>query len=142
MKSGELAAASLASLLLVQACAGQITRNPDARPSLVDPARTDMAAYQRDYRDCVALANQTDAAQAAENSAAAGAVAGALLGAVIGAVIGHAFDDAAAGARYGAALGGLDGGLGGAAGAYGAARVDQETALRNCLKGRGYNLIR
>lgn len=142
MRPGKLAAASLVSLLLIQGCAGQITRDPNARPTLVDPARTDMAAYQRDYGDCVALANQTDAAQAAESSAAAGAVAGALLGAVVGAVIGHAFNDTAAGARYGAALGGIDGGLGGASGAYGAARVDQETALRNCLNGRGYNLIR
>jgi len=132
----------LLALLVFQGCASHITRDANARPTLVDPARTDMTAYQRDYGDCVALANQTDAGLAAENSAAAGAVAGALVGAVIGAVIGHAFNDTAAGARYGAALGGLDGGLGGAAGAYGAARVDQETALRNCLKGRGYNLIR
>lgn len=128
--------------LAVSGCASQITRDPGARPTLVDPKLTDMAAYERDYGECVALANQTDAGQSAGSGAAGGAVAGAVVGALIGAVIGHTFNDTAAGARYGAALGGLEGGTAGAAGAYGAARVDQETALRNCLRGRGYALIR
>lgn len=128
--------------VLLSGCASQISRNPHSRPTLVDPARTDMAAYERDYDGCVALANQTDAGQAAGSGAAGGAMAGALVGALLGAVIGHAFNDTAAGARYGAALGGVEGGIGGAAGSYGAARVDQETALRNCLRGRGYSPIR
>ncbi len=127
---------------LLSGCASLIPRNPGSRPALVDPARTDMTAYQRDYDGCVALANETDAGQAAGSGAAGGAVAGAVVGALLGAVIGHAFNDTAAGARYGAALGGVQGGTGAAAGAYGAARADQETALRNCLKGRGYHLIR
>lgn len=135
-------AALVVVMLLVPGCATQIARDPHARPTLVDPARTDMAAYDRDYGECVALANQTDAGQAAGAGATGGAVAGALVGALIGAVIGHAFNDTAAGVRYGAALGGLEGGTAGAAGGYGAARVDQESALRNCLKGRGYALIR
>ena len=141
----DIRAAGFAAVLfaaLLSGCASQISRNPHDRPTLVDPARTDMAAYQKDYDGCVALANQTDAGQAAQSGAAGGAVAGAVVGALIGAVIGHAFNDTAAGARYGAALGGVQGGTGAAAGAYGAARADQEIALRNCLKGRGYNLIR
>lgn len=128
--------------LLLQGCATQIARNPNARPTLVDPARTDMAAYERDYGECVALANQTDAGQSAQAGAVGGAAAGAVVGALIGAVIGHALNDTSAGMRYGAALGGVQGGTEAAAGAYGAARGDEETALRNCLRGRGYGLIR
>lgn len=142
MNAFRLVALLAAAALLATGCASRITRDPNARPTLVDPGRTDMAAYERDYGECVALANQTDAGQSAGSGAAGGAVAGAVVGALIGAVIGHAFNDTAAGARYGAALGGLEGGTAGAAGAYGAARVDQETALRNCLRGRGYALIR
>jgi len=142
MKAGKAVAVSLALALVLQGCATQVTRNPNERPTLVDPARTDMGAYQRDYGECAALANETDAGQAAGSGAAGGAVAGAIVGVVIGAIIGHAFNDTAAGMRYGAALGGVEGATGGAAGAYGAARVDQETALRNCLRGRGYSLIR
>lgn len=142
METLKAPAASLALAMLLQGCATQIGTNPNARPSLVDPARTDMAAYQKDYGECAALANQTDAGQAAGSGAASGAVAGAIVGVLVGALIGHALDDTSAGMRYGAALGGLEGGTAGAAGAYGAARVDQETALRNCLRGRGYSLIR
>ncbi len=142
MRNRKTLAACVAVAIALQGCATQIARNPDARPTLVDPARTDMTAYERDYGECVALANQTDAGQAAGSGATGGAVAGAIVGALIGAVIGHAFNDTAAGARYGAALGGVEAGTAGAAHGYGAARLDQETALRNCLKGRGYNLIR
>lgn len=135
-------ALSLACALLLQGCASRIARDPNVRPTLVDPARTDMIAYDRDYGECAALANQTDAGQSAGSGAAGGAVAGAIVGALIGAVIGHALNDTAAGMRYGAALGGVEGGTAGAAGGYGAARADQERALRNCLWGRGYSLIR
>lgn len=142
MKSRRVVAASLAAGLLLSGCASQIARDPNTRPTLVDPARTNMTDYDRDYGECVVLANQTDAGRSAGAGAATGAVAGVIVGALIGAAVGYAFNDTAAGARYGAALGGVDGGVGGAAGAYGAARVDQETALRNCLRGRGYSLIR
>lgn len=142
MNTRKTLAASLALALVLQGCAAHVTRNPNDRPTLVDPARTDMGAYRKNYVECVALANETDAGQAAGSGAAGGAVAGAIVGVVIGAIIGHAFNDTAAGMRYGAALGGVEGGTTGAAGAYGAAQVDQETALRNCLRGRGYGLIR
>jgi len=133
---------ALLAALLLPGCAATVPVNPYQRPTLVDPARTDMVRYEHDYYQCVQLANQTDAQQSSAANAAAGAVAGAVLGAVVGAIIGAAFNDAGTGAAYGAALGGVDGGVAGAAGGYTTARVDQETALRNCLRGRGYYIIR
>jgi len=136
------AALVLAIVLTLPGCATRIAADPNERPTLVDPARTDMTAYRKDYGECVVLANQVDAGQVAGGGAAAGAVAGALVGTLIGAVIGYAVNDTATGMRVGASLGGIEGALGGSSGAYGAARADQEGALRNCLRGRGYNLIR
>ncbi len=136
------AALSLVLVLALPGCATRIAADPNERPTLVDPARTDMGAYRRDYGECAALANQVDAGEVAGSGAAAGAVAGALVGTLIGAVIGYAVNDTATGMRVGASLGGIEGALGGSSGAYGAARADQEGALRNCLRGRGYNLIR
>ncbi len=128
--------------VLVTGCLATVPVNPYERPTLVDPYRTDMVAYQRDYGQCASLANQTDAQAAANSGAVGGAVLGVLFGAAVGAIIGAAFHDAGSGAAFGAALGGVEGAAGGAAGSYGAARADQEGSLRACLRGRGYNLIR
>ena len=51
----------VASLSLV-GCATQLQARLEATPpegfDLVDPAKTDMAAYRKDYADCTVLANQ------------------------------------------------------------------------------------
>jgi outer membrane lipoprotein SlyB len=118
----------IAAAALLGACT-TVPQKHDPNFSLVDPARTNMVAYQADFEDCSRLANQSDVGA----SAAGGAVVGAIIGGLIGAVICGA-DCAAWGA-------GLTGAHGAASGARGA-RVDQQTAIRGCLSGRGYYIIR
>lgn len=142
MRTPKSACRVLVVALLVSSCAATVPVNPNDRPTLVDPARTDMVAYQRDYGQCAQFANQTNAQQTSSSGAASGAVVGAVLGALVGAIVGLAVQDAGTGAAIGAAIGAVDGGFGGAAGGYAAGRGDQEATLRNCLTGRGYYLIR
>ena len=80
---------------------------PVANPSysLVDPKGVDPAKYDQDYRECAALANQTDVGERSASSAAAGAVAGALIGALLGIAIGGKGSYAGYGAGIGAASG-------------------------------------
>ena len=133
---------ALVVAVLISGCAATVPVNPNERPTLVDPARTNMGAYQMDYGQCAQLANQTDAQQASASNAFAGAAFGAFVGAALGAIVGAAFGDAGGGAAWGASFGAVDGAASGAAGGYSAGRIDQETALRNCLRGRGYKIIR
>ena len=105
--------------------------------SLIDPKGVDMAQYQQDYAECAALANQTRP----EDRAVAGAAGGAAFGAVFGAILGAAIcgrDCAGYGAGVGAASGVAQGAVGGAASGV----QEQQVALRRCLAGRGYNVIR
>lgn len=97
--------------------------------SLVDPARTDMTQYAKDYEDCARLANQSDVAVNAAASAAAGAVIGAVLGALLC-------------GRACAGWGAGGGAMGGMAGGANAAVRDQQVTIRGCLAGRGYFVIR
>lgn len=97
--------------------------------SLIDTKGVDMARYQDDYNECAALANQTDVAE----RAASGAVFGALLGAVVGgALCGRTC--ATSVAAWGAG--------GGTGGAIANGVREQQTALRACLAGRNYRVIR
>lgn len=112
--------------LLLAACA--VAPRNDAY-SLIDPRGVDMTKYQADYDDCANLANQTSVGE----RAAGGAVFGALLGAAIGgALCGRNCTKSAAG--WGTA-GGTGGGVAGGV-------REQQTALRACLAGRGYRVIR
>lgn len=113
---------------------------PIANPSysLVDPKGVDPAKYDQDYRECAALANQTDVGERAASSAAAGAVAGALIGALLGVAIGGKGSYAGYGAGVGAASGVSQGAVAGAASVV----QEQQLALRRCLVGRGYSVIR
>jgi hypothetical protein len=105
--------------------------------SLIDPKGVDMGMYDQDYRECAALANQTDVGQRAVGGAAGGAIIGALFGALLGAAIGGS-----SGARYGAGVGAAAGGSQGAIGGAASGANEQQMALRSCLGGRGYNVIR
>jgi hypothetical protein len=105
--------------------------------SLIDPKGVDMASYQQDYRECAALANQTRP----EDRAVAGGLGGAAIGAAFGALLGAVIcgsDCAGTGAGIGAVTGGTQGAVGGGASGV----QEQQTALRRCLAGRGYRIIR
>jgi hypothetical protein len=117
-------------------CAVAPVANPNY--SLVDPRGIDSAQYDQDYRECAALANQTNVGERAATSAATGAVVGALIGALLGVAIGGNGSSASYGAGIGAATGVSHGAVGGAV----SGADEQQVALRRCLAGRGYSVIR
>lgn len=117
---------TIIALCLLSGCAIGL---PNGDYSLIDQKGIDMATYNSDYADCAALANQTDVGGRAAGSAAAGALIGALLG---GMFCGRNC------ARDGAAAGMVSAGIGGA----GSGVQEQQGALRRCLAGRGYRVIR
>jgi hypothetical protein len=135
MNATRAIAAATAALYLA-ACT-TVPAQPQADYSLVDPGRTDMVQYAKDYEDCAHLANQADVASSAAATAAAGAALGAILGALIGGVI-CGSSCAREGAAFGAGYGGTSGAVSGA----GAAARDQQVTVRGCLSGRGYFVIR
>lgn len=97
--------------------------------SLIDPQGVDMARYEADYNGCAALANQTDVGERAAGGAAFGVLFGAILGAAL--------------CGRGCAGAGAQGGIiGGTTGAVSSGVREQQTALRACLAGRGYRVIR
>ena len=103
---------------------GCATRGANYVP-VVDTKYKDPAALQNDTRECQQYALQ-------RANAEQGAIAGALVGALLGAVI------APRGQRnYVAGQGALIGGAGGAA----SANETQETIIKRCLAGRGYNVL-
>ncbi len=116
-------------LVLAAALAGCSVAPPRTDYSLIDPQGVDMARYQADHAECAGLANQTDVA----DRAAGGAVFGALLGTVIGAAF-CGRNCAGQVAAYGA-------GSGAGSGLVSGVR-EQQVALRACLAGRGYRVIR
>lgn len=117
------------SVALATGCSSVPSTVPDApnpNLSLVDTYRVDATRYDRDYRECAALANQSDTSRSWLKSA--------LAGAVVGAVIGSAYGKANLGGTIGAVS------MGAAASAD-LERKKQGT-LRMCLGDRGYALIR
>jgi len=103
---------------------------------IVDQRGVDPTRYSRDLAECRQYAEQVNPA----GEAVAGAVLGAALGAALGAITGS-FDSglstgtgAAAGAAYGGTLGVASAGANGIEG--------QIDVIRNCLRGRGYNVLR
>lgn len=127
MKATRAIATATAAAFLA-ACT-TVPPQPRADYTLVDPGRTDMVQYAKDYEDCAVLANQSDVAASAAATAAVGAVIGGILGALI---CGRAC------ASWGAA----GGAVGGASSGTGAAVRDQQVTIRGCLSGRGYYVIR
>ncbi len=89
--------------------------------------------FNSDLRECQTYARER---MSAGEGAAAGAAGGAVLGALLGALIapkGYRNEVARAGAK-----GGL---LGGAVGGAGHANETQESIIKQCLAGRGYNVL-
>ena len=100
---------------------------------IVDTKGADMSNYEQDLTECRGYASQVSPVGTAAGRAMLGAAAGGALGAVGGAFTGHPGFNAA----RGAALGGT-GGL--FAGGYKGAQ-DQTHVVRNCMRGRGYQVL-
>ena len=92
---------------------------------IVDMKGRDWAQFSQDTGECQVYARQRP-------GAAAGAIAGALAGALLGAALApRGYRNNVAG--YGAVAGGV--------GAAAGANESQESIIRRCLAGRGYNVL-
>lgn len=112
------AAALAAASCILAACAGT------PRP-IVDTQGTDPDQYRADLAACELYGDEVDIAGAVVRSAVVGAAIGAAMGAVLG--------DAGPAAGWGAIGGGSGAGLEDA-------RVRQ-TVVKQCLRGRGYQVL-
>ncbi len=101
---------------------------------IIDTKGIDEALYQQDLTECRAYAEQVSPGAEAATSGAAGAAFGAALGAIAGAFGG--------GAGSGAAIGGGVGGVAGAASGGASGAEGQKQILDNCLRHRGYAVLR
>lgn len=102
---------------------------------IVDMRGIDRNQYEIDLAECQMYAKQISPG----TSAAVGAGAGAAIGAVVGLVVGSILNVKPGElAGLGAALGGMQGATKGGAGA-GQAQMD---IIKNCMSGRGYNVLR
>ena len=99
-----------------------------ASDPIIDPKGVNTAQYNQDLAECRVLADQV----ATGKQAAGGAAAGAVVGAVVGAAVGNS-DTAQRAAGAGATLGAAKG--------TGRAMNERERVVRNCLRGRGYNVL-
>ncbi len=114
----------LAMVVFLSGCAGA-----GVRP-IVDLQGKNRDVYENDLQQCQAYATQqAGAASGGAGGAAAGAVLGALLGLVAG------------GNRTNIAqVGGIGAVVGGAGGMYEGNKA-QENVVKQCLRGRGYNVL-
>ncbi len=118
---------SLTAAMLIAGCA-------QSYDPIVDTKGVDQARYEQDLAECRQYAEQVSPA----GEAAAGGVLGAAFGAALGAVIGAFSGSAGRGAAIGAATGGVTGTAGGAVGGV----EGQKDVIDNCLRGRGYSVLR
>ena len=117
-------AISIFCTFLLVACAGA-----NVRP-IVDMKNKTSQQYETDLQECQAFATQqSGAAETGLGGAAAGVVIGALLGLVGG---GNRTDIAQ--------VGGIGAVVGGASGLYEGNKA-QENVVKQCLRGRGYNVL-
>jgi outer membrane lipoprotein SlyB len=101
---------------------------------IVDMQGVDAVQYQQDLEACRAYAEQVNVGGEAATGTGIGAVFGSALGAIAGAFGG----EAGKGAALGASLGGVTGGAKGtASGVQG-----QHQVIANCLRHRGYAVLR
>jgi outer membrane lipoprotein SlyB len=105
-----------------------------ANRPIVDMRGRSQWAYENDFNECQKYADQVSTG----TSVAAGAGAGAGLGALAGLIVGIAFNvNPGELAGFGAAIGGLQG-----AAAGGSAAVQtKDNIVKNCMRGRGYNVL-
>ncbi|MCH1474591.1 MAG: glycine zipper domain-containing protein [Alphaproteobacteria bacterium] len=134
-----LALAGIITVPLMLAACGYQPSLGDYRP-VVDSYNTDMAAYEVDRGQCVAVAMQAQAEyerqqrHKRESNLTIGLIVGAIAGAAVGSVTGDAGD----GAVVGGTLGALEGGL---------AETDYDPVtsprkiVDRCMKNRGYETL-
>ncbi len=99
-----------------------------ASDPIIDPKGVNTAKYRQDLAECRVIADQVKVGQKAAGSAVAGAVVGAAVGAAVG-NSNTAQRAAGAGATVGAAKG------------AGRGVNERERVVRNCLRGRGYQVL-
>ena len=115
-----------AVLMSLAACAGPGSRGNNG--VIIDTKGVDQYAYERDFRDCEAYADQV----AVGRQAAGGAVAGAVIGGAVGAIAGDSGT-----AKRSAGVGGVVGGAKGASSGL----QERDRVIKNCLRGRGYRVL-
>lgn len=91
--------------------------------------------YEQDLLDCQQYAESVSSGGSTARGAAGGAALGGILSGVVGAIVGGDFGTSVA---AGAASGAIGGGVGGAA----SAAQTQEQIINNCMRGRGYSVLR
>lgn len=101
---------------------------------MVDFRGADTSRYPADLAECRQYAEQLSPAGDAATAGVVGAAVGAVLGLAVGAVTGSA--------GQGAAVGAITGGGGGAVSGAVAGGREQETVIANCLRNRGYAVLR
>jgi len=126
-------ALALLSMLAVAGCA----EYGGYRPTVDTYNDPNAANLSRDEADCRQLAQQASGGTARQ--AATGGLVGGLIGAASGAAIGAGAGGGNAG--KGAAIGAAAGGLGGGTYKGVSADEDYKSAYRNCMRGRGHNVV-
>ena len=116
-------------LIFLVGCAGG---GSNYRP-MVDMAGQSQARYNSDVYSCQQYAQQVSPVSSGAIGMGVGAGFGAALGAIVGAFLGCAGE----GAAMGAAVGGFSGGVRGTSDGLAA----QVNIIRNCMAGRGWNVL-
>ena len=114
-------------LLLLVSCSSSQYKDPMDNV-IVDTAGVDLNKYYADLAECKAFAQKVDV----RDQTTRGVVGGVVVGSVIGAIVGNS-DDAKRGGGAAGVLGGIE--------ANAEARREQNKVMRNCLVGRGYNVL-
>jgi hypothetical protein len=114
-------------LALTTGCASSQYKDPMDNV-IVDTAGVDLNKYYADLAECKAFAEKVDV----RDQTTRGVVGGVIVGSVVGAIIGNS-DDAKKGGGAAGVLGGME--------ANAEARREQGKVMRNCLVGRGYNVL-
>ncbi len=117
---------ALTVVLLASGCAGRY--EPVVDTQYIDPVQ-----YETDLAECRQYAERVSPAT---DAAVSGGI-GAAIGAAAGAALGWVFGSPGTGAAVGGIAGGSSGAVGGASGGI----ERQERIIRNCLSGRGYNVL-
>jgi hypothetical protein len=124
---------ALLCVLLLGACSQGVGNSYRPIVDTVSSPAAGQRNYSSDLSDCQGLASQSSAVETGATHALGGAALGAAGGAIIGAFTGNP----GAGAGLGAALGGL----GGAAQGSVSGVQTQQSIVKNCMRGRGWNVV-
>lgn len=115
------------SMLVLSSCAGY---NPVVDPQSV----SNDAKYDRDVAECRELARgNTDTGTSVAKHGLIGGAIGTGTGALLGVIAGNTVRGLATGAVIGGVVGGVKGGY--------KSDLQYETIFRNCMRGRGHNVL-